>query len=193
MTRCFLAAVPSCDILNPVVELVQQGRKSFPKLRWVRPENLHVTLAFFGDVDDSRYRILEDALASRLKGLVLSDFSLSQTGSFRRRGTPSILWIQAKSENSVLTKAAQAAEQAGQDVGLPGRERSYHPHLTLARCDDGGTNVLRWLERRWLRPAIKGTARIVLMNSVLMPRGPMYSEKRVFSSNTERRRSMTWL
>lgn len=183
MIRCFLAAVPSGDMLDPVIDLVDLGRRSFPGCRWVRPENLHVTLAFFGDVDETRYRRLEEALARRLDDQVIPDLSVTEIGSFRRRGKPSVLWIHVRSDGRRLLRAAQSADQAGQDVGIPGQGRSYHPHLTLARCDDG-TEALRWLHGRWTPPSRGGLARIVLMNSELTPRGPVYSEGRDFSANT---------
>ncbi len=184
MTRCFLAAIPPSDLLNPVVDLMTLGRKAFPRQRWVCPENLHVTLAFFGDVDENRYHVLEETLACCLDGIVISNFFLSGIGAFRRRGKPSVLWIQANSEGVDLLAISQIADQVAHEVGLSGRGRSYHPHLTLARCEDG-TKPLRWLERRWAPPSIRGLAQVVLMNSVLTSRGPVYSESRVFSSYTK--------
>ena len=61
--RLFVALELPADLQRAVGELVSQHRPALPKARWVRPENLHLTLAFLGETATERLPDLEAAMA----------------------------------------------------------------------------------------------------------------------------------
>ena len=101
-----------------------------PRITWTRPENMHVTLSFLGQVDPSRLDQIQHALATihapQLK------LQLNGVGSFPKSG---ILHTQIKPSPSLLNLAEQVF-QSMEICGFPRERRPYTPHITLARSKE---------------------------------------------------------
>lgn len=133
--RLFVALVPPPDILDELEEAVLPHRDAVPGLRWVRRDLLHVTLTFFGEVDD---RAL-DRLLPRLERAVgrheRMTLSLAGAGAFPGNGTHArILWTGLYGDRRRLARLAASTTAAGRRAGTPqDKHRGFRPHLTLAR------------------------------------------------------------
>ena len=96
-------------------------------LRWLAPENLHVTLCFLGSVDGSRVNAIAERLAdiggARLR-ITLDGFDV-----FANAGA---VIVRAKRSAPLLTLAEQVTV-AMENCGFPREKRPYQPHVTLAR------------------------------------------------------------
>jgi 2'-5' RNA ligase len=125
------------DIPDPVLE--QAGRllqrlKPLAPLRWSKPENLHITTRFIGEWDQARLEELKSTLCLvrhapfpiRVRGL----------GWFPNPHSPRIFWIGADG-GEPLASLASATSQAVETLGIEPENRSFRPHLTLARIDRG--------------------------------------------------------
>ncbi|MGH3672454.1 MAG: RNA 2',3'-cyclic phosphodiesterase [Pseudonocardiaceae bacterium] len=105
-------------------------RSRVPGLRWTRPEQWHLTLAFVGEVDGDVVAELARRLhraAGRHPPLTLA---LSGGGRFGHR----VLWTGVQGDRDGLRRLAASAAAAARRCGLPGQHESYRPHLTLARA-----------------------------------------------------------
>jgi len=99
--------------------------------KWVRAENLHVTLKFLGEVaPDKLGKIVEALRTAPTPGLVALKFQ--GMGFFPNERRPRVLWVGMDSPPSLIGLAA-AVEAALAGVGLAREERHFTPHLTLAR------------------------------------------------------------
>lgn len=97
------------------------------RVTWTRPENLHLTLSFLGQVDPARLNSIEQALATiRTNALHLH---LDGVGTFPNAG---ILYAQIKPSTALLNLAEQVFRSL-EDCGFPREQRPYTPHITLAR------------------------------------------------------------
>lgn len=100
---------------------------------WSKPENVHLTLKFFGNVPTQNVTQIS-AAASR----VASEFSsfqirIGSTGVFPRRSRPRVLWIGVEDSSGRLSDLQQRLEEEFAREGFPKEDRGYRPHLTIAR------------------------------------------------------------
>ena len=101
-----------------------------PGSRWVPVEQIHLTLAFLGEVDDATLDLLTKALASiRVPGFTLR---FSVTGCFPDRRRPRVLWVGLEPE-PLLNSLASLVREAVLASNIPQEERPFSPHITLAR------------------------------------------------------------
>ncbi len=129
MIRLFVAiSVP--EILR---QRLSGLRGQIPGARWVRPENLHLTLRFLGDVDEDAADDLDAAL-SRITAPRLQ-VALSGVGHFASRGQVRGLWAGVE-PNDALEHLQTKVEITVQRAGMAPIGRRFHPHVTLARCND---------------------------------------------------------
>ena len=100
---------------------------------WTREESIHLTLKFLGQVPTSRLNNLSNAAARAVADLSPFKIYLEETGVFPRHGPPRVLWIGVKDESGNLTEFHSRLEAACAEEGFAKEERSFHPHLTIAR------------------------------------------------------------
>jgi 2'-5' RNA ligase len=126
--RLFVALVPPADALDELAAAVEALRAT-PGLRWTRPEQWHVTLAFLAEVDDRT----REALTPRLERVARRHAppTLALAGGGRFGGQ--VLWTRVDGDQAALRRLADAVRAAARRCGLPVDTRPYRPHLTLAR------------------------------------------------------------
>jgi len=106
------------------------------RLRWVRPENLHVTLKFIGEVEAAKLDGIRSALtAIGLGAPVGLDFR--GLGFFPAEEYPRVLWAGLRASGN-LPVLARDIDRALEGQGIARDERAFTPHLTLARFESRG-------------------------------------------------------
>ena len=104
-----------------------------PGANWVRPESLHLTLRFVGEVDSGWGQDIDTALAGiSAPGF---DLSLAGVGCWESKGRASALWV-GVDKNPALTHLQAKIESALVRLGLEPEPRKFAPHVTLARLKD---------------------------------------------------------
>lgn len=151
-------------------------------VKWVRPENLHLTLKFLGEAPDDAAPSLGDALESALAGLAAPQLGLAGCGAFPRPSSPNVIWLGLAGETRALAELAGAVEDALGPLGFPPEERPFTAHLTLGRVRRGRGSpqappapLARAIAglAGWQGPAFAGGT-VALMQSNLTPAGPIY-------------------
>jgi RNA 2',3'-cyclic 3'-phosphodiesterase len=106
------------------------------KARWVRVENLHVTLKFIGHVDPGKLYAIRAALAD-----VRSDAAVALRfrglGFFPNHRRPRVLWAGVEGSANLAALAGEIEARLSK-LGIPSETRDFAPHLTLARFDPPG-------------------------------------------------------
>jgi 2'-5' RNA ligase len=106
------------------------------RLRWVRPENLHVTLKFVGEVEAGKL----DGIRSALTAIGLDapvDVRFRELGFFPDEKYARLLWVGLNASGN-LPVLARNIDGALEGQGIARDERAFTPHLTLARFESGG-------------------------------------------------------
>jgi 2'-5' RNA ligase len=146
------------------------------KARWVREENLHLTAAFLGRIDETAVPTIDESLASLAAALSGERLLLSGVGGFPRARSR-VLWLGLTAGSTWfadLARDVRAALQTTLAVELDQREPSAH--VTLARVEHGGGGLLRALQAAFGGRAIPSIAdRLTLFSSVVGRGGPTYA------------------
>lgn len=131
--RLFVALEIPSTVRENLADLLKSLRAVSPQTRWVRPENLHVTLKFIGEVAVARLAAIRAGLAQ-----VRSDrpvtLNFRGLGFFPSEKHPRVFWAGIEASPNLQTLAA-GIEKAMETLGVPREQRPFSPHLTLARFE----------------------------------------------------------
>src|SRR5262245_15631104 len=145
-------------------------------IKWVRPEQMHLTLVFLGEVPEVRVQAVVEAIGQPVAQPPF-DLAFAGIGVFPPRGAPNVLWIGAAAGAAdAIELQRQLAERVAQ-LGFPLERRPFQPHLTLARLKDSRPSD-RTAVLAESRTAIVATTRIdyaTLYQSKLSSQGPTYT------------------
>jgi len=110
------------------------------RIRWARPETLHVTLRFLGDIDPARVPALGSALRAEVEvetaGLRPFALEFGELGAFPSLRRPQVLFFQVGPQQP-LEALASAVERAVEQAGFAAANSRFRPHLTLGRARRG--------------------------------------------------------
>ncbi len=133
MIRIFLAVELSSNIREKLSSLQQQLKKMLPPINWVRPESIHLTLKFLGYVEPSLVSQLLSVLEPIGKKQTIFSIHVQGLGVFPQVKHPRIFWVGLTGDTEALKNFVLEIEAVLEPLGFPPEEKSYHPHLTLAR------------------------------------------------------------
>jgi len=179
--RQFLAARLPDPVREEVASLQARVSPALRGWRWLRPEGIHLTLRFLGEVEPDL-----DARGRELWGSAITEclpfhIRLTGLGCFPPRGQPRVLWvgIEETEPGGALAALAARLETAARELGFAAESRPFRPHLTLARrARSGPTDTPDSLRENgaadgWVRE-------VVLHRSELKPTGARYTALRTF-------------
>jgi 2'-5' RNA ligase len=134
--RLFVALEIPSTVRENLAALLKSLRKVSPQTRWVRPENLHVTLKFIGEVQETKLAAIRSALAgARSDQPVTLDFR--GLGFFPNEKHPRVFWAGIEASPN-LKDLALDIDRATEKLGISREQRPFSPHLTLARFEPPG-------------------------------------------------------
>jgi RNA 2',3'-cyclic 3'-phosphodiesterase len=133
--RLFVAAdvdAPSRAAMAAEQRRLRTAAERGSPLRWVRPEQLHLTLVFLGEVDDVRADEAVAAIGQPVDQPPI-DLVFAGQGVFPPRGAPRALWIGLGSGDAELRALQRVLAERVARLGLPLESRPFSPHLTIGR------------------------------------------------------------
>jgi 2'-5' RNA ligase len=137
--RLFAAVDPPASE-RAALDAVLGGRD--PGLRWVPPDQWHVTLAFYGEVAEARVADLAARLARTAARTSPFAVRLSGAGTFPAGADRARqVWVGVDGDLDMLARLAASCVAAGRRIGVRTEERRYRAHLTVARARRGSADV----------------------------------------------------
>ncbi|NIN70907.1 MAG: RNA 2',3'-cyclic phosphodiesterase [Gemmatimonadetes bacterium] len=175
--RTFVALVPSEAEQRRLADAAAGLRDAGFPIRWVRPENVHLTLKFLGEVSEGRVREVCAAVDGAADGVAPFEMAVARFGAFPSLRRPQVVWVGVELE-STLQGLQESLEEALAALGFPREERAFRPHLTLGRARKHvSPNEFRGLaglvERLKYRDAFQVRS-VDVVSSNLMPTGAIY-------------------
>jgi 2'-5' RNA ligase len=129
--RLFVALDLPEAVRRALAELIANLAPKSSGARWVKAENLHVTLKFIGHVDGDKLRPIQDALAA-LRSAEPVNLEFHGIGFFPNEYHPRVVWCGVQASPNLSALAADI-DRALEPLGVEPETRPYTPHLTLAR------------------------------------------------------------
>ena len=183
--RAFIAIELPANARRALAGLVEELRLArIPGLRPARPEGIHLTLKFLGDVPLSRVEPVAVALESAARAHGPFVLTLGGTGVFPHGGVPRVLWAGIEGDLAALWALQGQVDDALAPLGFPKDLRAFSPHLTMARIRNGTSKADRQLAARALseihvEPGAEiSVASVELMRSTLKPDGAVHESLR---------------
>jgi 2'-5' RNA ligase len=173
--RAFVALEIDAGARRRLAELIESLRPVIAGLRFVKAENLHLTLRFLGRSRPEPLARLARDLDRAAAACPPTAAPLGALGLFPPRGRPRILWLDVAFPQPILD-LQEACERAAVVAGFAPEARAFRSHLTLGR--------FRAPARPPALPAVELgellLERLVLFRSELRPQGPVYTPVEVF-------------
>jgi len=181
--RVFAALELPFEWQTRLAEVIRQLGTHVPRggVRWVRPEGIHLTLKFFGEVAASQSPDIQAALTQATHNLPSVSLAAERLGVFPNVLRPRVVWLGVTGEVERLGQVQKAIEVAVAPLGFAPEARGFTPHLTLGRVTEG----LKPMDRQKLTEALTHlpvgpftpwtATSLSLVRSDLRPSGAVYT------------------
>jgi RNA 2',3'-cyclic 3'-phosphodiesterase len=180
LIRVFCAVELPDEIRARAAEHTAELRSLAPDVRagWERPEKLHLTLKFLGEIEEARVRLLDAAAQRAARRVQPFELRIEGAGAFPPRGPARVLWLGLRDETGALAQLQNHLEEECAREGFSREARPFNPHITIARLRSpaGARRLATLHEEKGFAPMRFSVDRIVVIRSELGPGGSRYTE-----------------
>lgn len=133
--RMFCAFELPQTLRRSISDHAQRVRDAVPDAAasWSKPDNIHLTMKFFGNVDQAQVPAISAAASRVVKEFSPIQIEVGKTGVFPRPSRPQVLWIGIDDRSGALSKLQERLEDEFALEGFAKEDRAFRPHLTIAR------------------------------------------------------------
>ena len=177
--RIFIAIEIPAEIKKRMAEAQGRLKVSGVEASWTRPEGIHLTLKFLGEVVEQRIPEVMNALALAVKGMDRFRIEIAGVGAFPNPKNARVVWIGVSGDIERLSSLQSSVEEAMSGMGMEREDRKFTPHLTLGRIKyirsrDAWVNALDAMKD--IRLSGFDAEAVSLMKSELQRSGAVYAE-----------------
>jgi len=178
--RTFIAITLPQDLISLLAGIQQELKKSRADVKWVEPQNIHMTLKFLGEIDQAGLEKASSILRQKTANASPFSVSLVKLGAFPSGRFPRVIWAGVEKGDQEVKRLAAALEEGFAEIGFPKESKPFSSHITLGRTRSGLhagelSSLLgpvgEILQKQ--RPEFSVTA-LTLFESTLTPKGPFY-------------------
>ena len=175
--RTFIAIEIPSEIKSALAALQDELRRAGADVSWTKPENIHLTLKFLGEVDEMRIGEVEKVCVRAAAEFQPLTLSLKETGVFPNARQPRVLWAGLSGEIEKAVEMRGLLDEGLALIGFDREEKDFRPHLTIGRVKSNRkTRELLALAGAHQVPELSFVVtEIVLMKSELHPAGARYT------------------
>lgn len=180
--RTFISIPLKPELITELQRLQESLQAGLEKqlVRWTRPDQLHLTLKFLGNVAAEHVPLLSAALDRACQNTGPFQLSLQKLGCFPSPRKPSIIWVGIEGDLTALGHLQERIECETEPYSGHSEERDFRPHLTIGRVKGYGREVRPLAELLQKNSETKlgewTVKEVKLMQSKLSPQGSTYSE-----------------
>ncbi|MFQ5824091.1 MAG: RNA 2',3'-cyclic phosphodiesterase [bacterium] len=151
-------------------------KKEKARISWTKPGNIHLTIKFLGNVEESRINSVAEAVESAVQPFSPFNFLVNNFGAFPNFRRPRVLWIGIENPTFQLIQIAQNIDDELSKIGFPREKRKFSPHLTVARVKSSlSQNFVQLLQKESFEGGEVSVEEVVVMKSDLRPTGAVYT------------------
>jgi RNA 2',3'-cyclic 3'-phosphodiesterase len=177
--RSFLAFELPPEIKEQVRQVSENLKRSKMDVRWVKPDNIHLTIVFLGDVREGDISAIVREIEQVCCGFHPFDIYLKGLGLFPDRRRPRVLWAGYDGDIERMESLRDVLHERLIPFEIKAEKRQFKPHLTLGRFRNPGKGNLNLDEILNLHGSLSSPSfqmsELVLFKSELRPQGPEYT------------------
>ena len=182
MLRTFIAVPFPTEIIIKIAKITAYLQTQTPNkaLKWVAPENMHLTIKFLGDVLEERIPELTQCVQDALQNQTLFTVTIEGMGMYPNARQPRVVWLGIKDEGNLKLIHHELAKTL-QGFDPEPEKRAFSPHLTIARVrQNGGHDTVRQIGEVLSQFKVDSLGSfevqtVHIFKSDLTPRGPIYT------------------
>jgi len=177
--RIFIAIDISEAARANIAQFTNELKPDFSHVRvsWEKPEKIHLTLKFLGDIDERQLADLKEVVRNTAVSFAPFSLRVENTGCFPSPRKAKVLWVGLTDETGSLGKLQEKLEEETVARGFAKDNRAFKPHLTIARLRGplkSQEPVEKFLQKHF-KPVGFEVPEIVIYESKLQPAGSVYS------------------
>jgi len=177
--RCFIAISLPDEVKTQISTYIDDLKKFSRDVRWIKAENIHLTLKFLGEIDPEQVKLVKKCLHPLSNKFSRFTLNISGSGSFPGKKRPRVFWLgMEQSKENPLFGIHKWIENQLLDLGFEKEKRRFSPHLTLGRVRSRGqadfSELFSDIENNPFVPITFQINEIFFMQSFLKPTGAEY-------------------
>ena len=178
--RTFIAIDVPSGIKEQVGAIAADLRPRY-RIGWARPEGMHLTLSFLGDLTQEQVQTATEATQQAVADIDPFSAGIAGWGCFPNPGRPRVIWAGIGDGREQIILLADGIRKALADAGLSDDGKRFHPHLTVARVKDPGAGKRAFgeVQQSSLPENSFSVDRVIVFRSVLDRRGAIYTPQAV--------------
>nr|MBN1228611.1 RNA 2',3'-cyclic phosphodiesterase [Anaerolineae bacterium] len=182
--RLFIAIEIPRDVLETIADvqtLLKRRHPEFKAVRWVKPEGIHLTLKFLGDVETEAVDRISGAIQDCASQVTPFAMGIEGFGCFPHTRRPRVIWLGITGDLEQLKTLQASIEQATTQLGFEPENRDFSPHLTLGRIKHPVTSndledICEFLDTTEVEQLAEWrVSSVSLIRSQLKPDGAIYT------------------
>lgn len=180
--RTFVAVLIDENLKKVMAEVQSRVKKLAPDVKWVTPENFHITLKFLGNVVEDTLPEVTKAVEEAAQGFSSFDLAISGVGAFPNPARARVVWIGSGEGRDKLAQLASAVDNNLAKLGFEREDKPFKAHITIGRVKTSRflSQLAEGIDKVDAENlGIQRISSIVVMRSELGREGPAYTPIKV--------------
>ncbi len=173
--RAFVCFEIPQELREALGVVISAAKGAGERVSWVRPENIHLTVKFLGEMPRTELAEVSALLREIAGATPRFSISIDRLGAFPNQRRPRVLWAGCSTTPPVARNLAARIDKGMVAFGVAAENRPFRPHLTLGRVKQGGEKTMQALLQQPFCSYELPCETLVLMRSDLRPGGPVYT------------------
>ena len=177
--RTFIAIELSEEIRKVLAQVRSHLCYAGADVKWVKEENIHLTLKFLGEISEDRVSQISSILDDIGKWTKPFEITLKDIGVFPKTDHPRVIWAGLDKGIKESTELAVKIDKALSGIGFQEETRPFAAHLTIGRVRSQKNKEAlqeKIVNYQFSAISLQSVNSVVLFKSTLTPKGPIYSK-----------------
>ena len=178
LIRTFVAVEAASELCRTLDSFRAELEECGADVKWVEPHQYHITLKFLGNTPAQQVPDVVKTVQDVVSEIPAFQMTLRGAGAFPNLRKPNVIWVGVTEGADRLAELAAAVDRGLERLGFEPEQRPFRAHLTIGRTRSlrgVGPLCLRLAEARDIHVGQMDVAEVVVMKSVLTPKGPIYT------------------
>lgn len=175
--RAFIAVDLSGEIKDRLAKVQAGLEASRADVKWVEPENIHLTLKFLGEISEDQAIKVKQILDGVASGFKPFEITLSGIGAFPKLDYPRVIWIGIEKGKAESEEIAKKLEEELLAAGFPKDARPFSAHITIGRVRSAKNKeaLKEAVSSTSPQPIAQKVSSVILYQSTITSKGPIYT------------------